>query len=327
MPSLVILGASGFLGSALVAEGHFSVPIKAVVRDISREGKSLPQGVTRLQADLHKASSLDDVLCSGDVVCNLAYARDAGETVNLQMIDNIIEACFRSQVSRLVHCSTAVVVGAAPELQILESTACMPQTPYEKTKWMMEQRVLSALPRGLDVGILRPTAIVGPGGQNLLKLAIALQHGNGVVNYLRASAFGRRFMHLVPVRNVTAALLHMLGMSDTLNGNIYHVSSDNDPNNNFERVEEVLLLSLGLPARRLPLLPLPPEVLSLLLGLKGRPAMEIERIYDPGKLLETGFTPVDTVINAVREFGAAIRTHKSVNNGTSDFASPSQWEQ
>ncbi len=302
------------------------MPIKAVLRDMSSVAELAREGITWFEADLLKARSLDGVLAYGDVVCNLAYLPDAGETTNVTMIDNIIESCLRSRVARLVHCSTAVVVGAARASRIFESTTCVPLTCYEKTKWALEQRVLSALPRGIDVGILRPTAIVGPGGQNLLKLSTSLRNGNTVTNYLRASIFARRSMHLVPVRNVTAALFHVTGMPIALNGNIYHVSSDNDPNNNFKSIEEVLLRSLGLHARKLPLLPMPAGVLSLLLGLMGRSDTDTARIYDPGKLLDTGFKPVDSVVNAVREFGEKTRNFpagigESVRN---NFANHSQ---
>ena len=114
-------------------------------------------------------------------------------------------------------------------------------------------------------------------------------------------------MHLVPVRNVAAALLHLAQLPLPLSGNIYHVSSDDDPDNNFMSIERVLMRSLGLEPRKVPLLPVPIQVLALLLKLLGRSATDVARGYDSQKLLDTGFIPVDSVVNAVREFGEAIR--------------------
>jgi len=310
MSSLVILGASGFIGRTLIADGHSPLPIMAVARNIPIDVDITQKGVIWFEADLSKATSLYDLLCAGDVVINLAYNIDADEVDNIGIVDNIINACLRSRVSRLVHCSTAVVAGATRVSRVVESTPCLPLTSYERTKWTIEKRVLSALARGLDVGILRPTAVVGPGGQNLLKLAASLVRGGAFANYLRASLFGRRPMHLVPVRNVTAALLHLSILPAASNGNIYIVSSDHDPSNNFHNIEEIMLRSLGLQPRKLPLLPIPSEVLSLALRLLGRSELGVIRIYDSEKLHDSGFKPIDSVESAVREFGEKIKNRK-----------------
>jgi len=284
------------------------MPVKAVARSIPSAGGLVREGVRWYEANLLTATSLDRVLGHGDIVCNLAYMADADESANVAMIDKIIEACWRANVSRMVHCSTAVVSGAARSLQIRESDACMPVGGYEKTKWVLERRVLASLREGFDVGILRPTAIVGPGGENLLKLATSLQSGKRALNYLRASVLRNRPMHLVSVRDVTAALLHLVGMPIALGGNIYHVSADDDVNNDYERIEAILLRSLGLPARRVPLLPIPDVLRSLVFGMMGRSELTIRSKYDSRKLLDTGFKSTDSVANAVFEFGAALRT-------------------
>jgi nucleoside-diphosphate-sugar epimerase len=304
MSSMVILGAGGFIGRTLVVDGHSPLHIKAVARNIPVDVDIGQRGTIWFEADLSKAASVDDLLGSGDVVINLAYNADADEADNIAIIDNIINACLRARVSRLLHCSTAVVVGSTRVSRVVESTPCLPLTPYERTKWALEQRVLGALPRGLDVCILRPTAVVGPGGHNLRKLAKSLVSESAFTNYLRASLFGRRPTHLVPVRNVTAALLHLSVLPAASNGNTYIVSSDDDPNNNFRNIEDILLRSLGLQPRKLPLLPIPSEVLSLALrALGGRSELGVARIYDSGKLYDSGFKPIDSVANAVREFG------------------------
>ncbi len=310
MFSLVILGASGFIGRTLIAEGHSLLRIKAVARNIPSDVDSAQKDVHWFEADLSNPTSLYDLLTAGDMVINLAYKTDGNQIDNIAIIDNIIKACLRSRVSRLVHCSTAVVVGSTRVSRVIESTPCLPITPYEQAKWAIEQHALAALPGGLDVGILRPTAVVGLGGQNLLKLATSLVSDSAFANYLRASLFGRRPMHLVPVRNVTAALLHLSFLPAASNGNIYIVSSDHDPLNNFRDIEEIMLRSLGLESRKLPLLPIPSEVLSLALRLLGRSELGVTRIYDSEKLHASGFKPIDSVENAVREFGEKIKNGK-----------------
>jgi nucleoside-diphosphate-sugar epimerase len=122
-------------------------------------------------------------------------------------------------------------------------------------------------------------------------------------NYLRACLFGRRNMHLVPVRDVVAAVLHVATMPAPLRGEVYIVSADADPANAFDRVEAELRLGLGLAARMLPVVRVPPGALGFLLRLLGRSETNLRRVYDSAKLRATGFVPVDSVAVAVREFG------------------------
>lgn len=316
MPSLVILGAGGFLGKTLIASGCCSLPIKAVARSVPADAALKGPDISWFAGDLLKPDFLPAVLERGDLVCNLAYIIAGSEAENLRLIDNVIDACVQRQAARLVHCSTAIVIGAAPQVHIVESIPCMPVTPYERNKWNVEQRVLQAVRRGLDVGILRPTAIVGAGGENLRKLARQLQSDSAALNYLRASLFGKRPLHLVPVRNVAAALLHLAALRPALQGSIYQVCSDDDSDNNFLSVEKALLQALGLRPRKWPLLIVPTWVLRALLALRGRSPADVTRIYDGRKLLETGFRPADSVLDAVRQFGQQFRDTGNVATGS-----------
>ena len=113
-------------------------------------------------------------------------------------------------------------------------------------------------------------------------------------------------MHLVPVGTVVAALLHIAFIPSPAAGNVYIVSSDADPSNNFKAVETILMTSLGLTPRRVPLIPVPKRVLPVLLRVLGRSETAPNRTYDAAKLRGTRFHPVETVEGAVREFGRSL---------------------
>jgi len=309
MPSLVILGASGFLGRAMIALRNHSFSVKAVARRIPSDIDIHIEGVTWYKADLLLSSSLDHVLENGDIVINLAYLKSENDADHLCMINNIINSCLQNNVRRLIHCSTAVVAGKTKESWVDEETVCFPVTPYERIKLNLEQCVLDATLMGLDVAILRPTAIVGPNGRNLIKLANSLINGSRLVNYFRASLFGRRKMHLVPVSSVAAAMVHLASSKVLLNGNIYIISSD-DPLNNFISVESILLNSLGLQPRKIPILPFPFLFLSILLKLKGCSDSTVGKVYDSTKLHATNFTAVDSLSETIKEFGENFMAQK-----------------
>ena len=313
MSSLVILGSNGFLGKALLRNNNFLIPLKAIVRSIPTDADVHQKKITWIEADLMNPSALISALSEGDIVINLAYIQDNDQFKNMILIDKIIEACVFSKVSRLVHCSTAVVVGDIKINHVNELSPCNPVTPYELTKLALEKRVLSASLRGLGIGIFRPTAIVGYGGKNLLKLAHSLTNGNKFINYLKTCVLGVMPMHLVPVRNVVAALLHLALSTKQLNGNIFIVSADEDIDNNFQKVEEILLDELGLNRVLIPYLILPKAVQSLLFKLINRNDIDMNRTYDSKNLNDYGFEPVDSVNEAIRQFSHSIKADNSVN--------------
>lgn len=312
MPSLVILGANGFLGRAILEQKNFHLPVKAVARNVPSDERLFEKGITWYKADLLIPSALDHIVEKGDIVINLAYIKVADAADNLKMIDNIVEACLRYGARRLIHCSTAAVTGRAANACVDETTTCLPVTKYEYSKFAVEQRVLNINLSALDWAILRPTAIVGVGGENLLKLIDSLINGSRVINYLRACLFGRRNMHLVPVRNVAAAMAHLVTQQNTLNGHIYIVSSDSDPENNFRDVEAMLLRALKLKPRKIPVLQLPLLCLSILLKFRGRSESNLIRVYDSKKILATHFIPVDSVYDAVNQLGKQFICKKIV---------------
>ena len=307
MSSLVVLGSGGFLGKALLCNNNLLKPVKAIVRSVPTNVDVQQEGVTWIEADLMNPSSLIGVLSEGDIVINLAYIQDSDKSKNMILIDNIIEACVFSKVLRLVHCSTAVVVGDIAINHVNELSPCNPVTPYEQTKLALEKRVINASLRGLDVGILRPTAIVGCDGKNLLKLAHSLMYGNQFGNYLKTCVLGKMPMHLVPARNVVSALLHMALLTKQLDGNIFIVSADDDIDNNFQRVGEILTEELGLNRNIFPYITLPRVLQLFLFKIINRNDINMNRTYDSKKLSDYDFEPIDSVNEAVRQFAHSIK--------------------
>jgi nucleoside-diphosphate-sugar epimerase len=306
MSSLVILGAGGFLGRAIIAQRDVFFPIKAVARKTPVDADLHADNITWYELDLLVPHSLDSVLEPGDIVVNTAYLKTGSDDENLRLVNNIIDSCRQLGAKRLLHCSTAVVAGMTKKTPVDETTPCAPYTPYERNKFALEKRVLECLSSNLEVIIVRPTPMVGLGGKNLLKLAESLKNGNQFVNYLRACLFRKRKMHLVPVNTVASAILHLIRQDNAKNGDIYYISSDHDAANNFLSVEKFLLQALGRKPRKIPVLPVPSLFLSILLKLKGRSESSLHRIYDSKKLRSTNFTPVDTLHDAVIEFGKSV---------------------
>ena len=104
------------------------------------------------------------------------------ESVNVIGTRNVVEACLRCGVRRLVHFSSIhAVTGASVDIPVDESNPLVESRrypPYDRSKAAAEKEVYKGIEKGLDAIIISPTAIIGPYdyrpshfGEALLRLA------------------------------------------------------------------------------------------------------------------------------------------------------------
>lgn len=296
MTETFVFGAAGFIGRNMVNKAGSGM--------LSLVTRNLNQGANEghwLEADLLKPQTLDKILTPGSSVINLAYSASATADDNIKMAENLLQACVQAKVSRLVHCSTAVVAGANESPIIDEHSECLPSTIYEKNKYDIEMVFMGAARSDLKVYILRPTAVVGPGGQNLKKMLSEILEGNNVINFIRSSIHGKRKLNLVPVEDVVRSLFHLCNQPSIPSG-IYICSADDDPDNRYDRVEEIIRVALK-KGRRMASLRLPGDILDILLkASRAGSGQFANRHYSSKKLFSTGFQRTEKISNAVREF-------------------------
>jgi nucleoside-diphosphate-sugar epimerase len=293
LKTIAITGASGFIGGhlvqALLRQGGYRIKVLSRIAHFSDARPAFPPEVEIVRGDLREPASLDGFLEAGCTVINLVYLWDEGDDANLLAIRHLLAACDSAKVSRLVHCSTADVAGRTPDMRVTESSPCHPVTSYALTKLKVEKVVLSASGHGLRVAVLRPTAVFGPGGQNLKKLADDLVKGMGLKNDIKSALFGRRRMNLVYIDNVVAAIMFLTKPDVALKSEIFIVSDDDAPSNEFSGVDRAMRRGFGLAEPVWPSVFFPPWVLSMILRALRKNNVDPASIYDPGKLLGLGF--------------------------------------
>ncbi|GAB2182013.1 NAD-dependent epimerase/dehydratase family protein [Denitratisoma sp. agr-D3] len=306
---IVVTGASGFIGK------HFLDAARARdVRALSRSGKDRGNGhdqVRWIEGNLASAKCWQGVLEAGCTVINLAYPKSLPAKEAVTAARHMVAACAEYQVARLIHCSTVSVYGRTEGGVIDESTLCKPQDDYGRTKLAIEEAILSTETGACDVGVIRPAAVFGAGGRNLVTLAQSLQHGSNVSNYLRASLFGRRKMHLVPVESVVAALLFLCDSTRPLSGNVFNVAEDDNALNNFQDIERMLAKGMGVEGRCVSPLPIPPWVLRMLLRSRGRSEVDPNCVYRADKIRAWGFVSPVCFEEALMAFSANFRSNTS----------------
>lgn len=310
--TVAIVGASGYIGKRIVEElrrlGGYK--IKLLVRSLDQNlmAASLDAGVEVFKGDLGEPESLRDFLEHNCTVINLVYLWGAGEVENLRVTANLIEACKVAKIKRLIHCSTAAVVGRVTDDLITEDTPCHPVTEYGVTKLKVEQAITGAGHGCFDVAILRPTSVFGPEGDPLKKLAGDIVAGSRLGNYLKSCLFGERRMNLVSVANVVGAIVFLMSREENLGGGIFLVSDDDSPINNFADVEKFLMSEFQVDRYVMPRMPLPLGLLAFLLGMMGRNNINPRCNFAPGKLRNLGFKRIKTFDAALAEYAAWYRS-------------------
>jgi nucleoside-diphosphate-sugar epimerase len=309
--TVAITGASGFIGKSLVTallrEGDYE--IRVLSRDRQRDllEQRFEPGVEIFEGDLNDADSLQSILAPGCTVINLVYLWNTGAERNLACTHNLLAACKAAKVARLIHCSTAAVVGRAPDDRIDEKVQCLPITEYGTTKLSIEHDIIESAKDQFDAVILRPTSVFGISGEPLKKLTADVSSGNRWKNYLKSCLFGRRRMNLVHVANVVAAIIFLSRHAGRFEGEIFIVSDDDDPKNNFIDVEQFLMHALEVKKYPLPRLPVPLVLLKCLLTLMGRNNVNPRCDFDPGKLRRLGFKSSVSLGDGLAEYAAWYR--------------------
>ena len=290
MQVIAVTGASSFIGTHLLEllslweDVHLKLLVNRNVSvPIAGSGR-----VSINQGNMLKPETLNDFVEPGCIVVNLAYLDGRPPEENILAIENLLKSCIKAGVQRLIHCSTAGVVGKVHTHKVTEATDVNPVMEYEATKRRIEKIILEKPKRSFEAVILRPTAVFGRDGKNLIKLADNLRCGNRIMNYLKSCIHQYRRMNLVYIDNVVAAIAFLIRTRLNVDGEIFIISDDEDSSNNYHDVEEYLMNRLN--CGRYPFLPVPIPftVLKTLLRIVGRTNINPKLVYDCGKILSAG---------------------------------------
>lgn len=302
MTLFVITGANGFIGrhlvASLVADGK---RVRALTRTKSGV-ESTCDGVEWVMGDIADRATWDALLEKQCVVINLAYSNTLAASTALDATAQMIETCAQAEVAHLIHCSTVSVYGQVGETILTEQSVCNPLDDYGLVKLLVENTLIDNVKGRFPLTIIRPTAVFGEGGEALIKLLDELTRGVRFVNYLRSSMFGWRKTHLVPVETVVAALRFIGDMPPPTRNDMFIVSDDDDPFNNFRNVERVLMNELKLPPYGIPRIPLPRFLLETLMRIMRRANVNTQTEYRCDKLAGRGFVKPVKLKTALRRF-------------------------
>lgn len=200
---IAITGANGLLGSYAVRKfKQENLPLRAVMR--STANVDLLKG---LQLDVREADVLDmpSLLSAFEGATTVVHAagfvsfnprkRDLLHKVNVEGTANVVNACLKLGIPKLVHVSSVAALGRTKDnAHVSEESKWIPSTNnthYAESKYLAELEIFRGMEEGLDVSLVNPSVVLAPAksGQSSAQLFTYVAqermfYGEGVINYV-----------------------------------------------------------------------------------------------------------------------------------------------
>jgi dihydroflavonol-4-reductase len=218
---ILVTGATGFVGAVLLPGLIQKFGLNAVSAFIL-PGEQIPQSfagrnIRIFYGDITDAGAVYGAVQGKSHVIHLAglisyRRRDAGRllSVNRDGVRNVVQACLRCKVLRLVHVSSVGAIGFNENGDRADET-----TPfnwhrnihYLTSKYEGQKIVEEASCRGLNAVILNPASIMGPGDDNFRTAHNQLYQVIGRKRLFGSFAGG---LAVVDVRDLAAIIIKAL---------------------------------------------------------------------------------------------------------------------
>ena len=312
MPIAFVTGGSGFVGGALIPRlVRDGWTVRALARSAAAEVAVREAGAEPARGELNDGAALADGARGAEVVFHAAAKlgetgpREEFHRVNVTGTQELIGACRRAGVARLVHVGTeAALLKGQPLVAADERTplAFDSPAPYAATKAEAEAAVIGANGDGLATVVVRPRFVWGAGDTTLLPVLTEMAR-TGKLRWIGGS---RHLTSTTHVENAVEGLV--LAAERGRPGNAYFVT-DGSPVV-FREFVTALIATQGvqapdgeLPAPVARALAAAGETAWRLLPLPGQPplsrfalwASSLECTLDDGKARDhLGYVPVVT---------------------------------
>lgn len=228
--NILVTGASGFIGGRFA---RFALEQGLSVRVNGRRAEGVEHLVARgaefIQGDLADPQLAQQLCRDVEAVVHCAGAvgvwgrYEHFYQANVSVTENLVDACLKQKVRRLVHLSSPSVYfdGQAHVGLREEQLPKRFSDHYGKTKFLAEQQVFAAEEFGLEVLALRPRFVTGAGDTSIFPRLINMQRKG------RLSIIGNGLnkVDFTSVHNLNQALMSGLLATGPALGQVYNISN------------------------------------------------------------------------------------------------------
>jgi nucleoside-diphosphate-sugar epimerase len=324
--TIVVTGATGFLGSALVTELiRQKQPLRILARDEQKARAQFGDAVTVIEGDINDEEQVRRAVDGATIIYHLVgrlyhpstppelYYRTHVEGTRI-----LLSACKgQSQLQRIVHCSTTGVHGETGRTPAAEDAPFAPTNPYEVTKLEAELLALRACQEeGLPVSVARPGLVYGPGDLHLLGFFSSIKKG-----LFRVIDGGKAILHPIYIDDMTAAFLLCAEHPQAI-GHSYNLAGDRAVTIRELATAIAHSLDKELPGGSIPLwlANLASDIFALTPGMRGEQApltrsrvkfLTRSRVYDISRAQnDLGFSPRVQLEEGMKRTAAWYHKHK-----------------
>src|SRR5258707_11869154 len=230
MMAILVTGATGFLGSALVTElVKRQQEVRVFVRDARKAREQFGEAVTIIAGEITDAAQVQQAVEGVDTLYHLAgrlyHPATPAELyyqTHVAGTQTLLNACQgQMHLRRIIHVSTTGVHGITGLTPAAEDAPFAPTNPYEATKLQGELLALKAYKEhGLPVSVVRPGLVYGPGDLHLLGFFSSIKKG-----LFRVIDGGKALLHPVYIDDMTAAFLLCAGRPEAI-GRSYNIAGE-----------------------------------------------------------------------------------------------------
>jgi len=197
--NVLVTGGSGYFGSLLVTD-LVQRGASCRVYDL-RDSDTRPPQASFIAGDIRDAEHLAPVLEGIEVVYHnvaqvpLARNRALFDSVNRQGTETLLAAALHAGVRKVVHTSTSAVFGIHCANPVTEETPCTPAEDYGAAKYQAELLCRDYASRGLDIAMIRPRTILGPGRLGIFQILFEWVREGRNLPVFGAGANRYQFLH------------------------------------------------------------------------------------------------------------------------------------
>lgn len=212
---ILVTGATGHIGNVLVKKlTSRGMAIRVLIlpgddlRSLAGLDVEIVEGdITDFDSILPSFEDVDVVFHLAGIISIMSGQDELLYRVNVMGTQNVVEACLKNRVNRLVYTSSVHALREPPHGTPIDET-CFYEPEYSRggydlTKAQASLVVLEGVKKGLDAVIICPSGIIGPCDYNISQM------GQLILNYMKGDmkAYIDGAYDFVDVRDVAEGLI------------------------------------------------------------------------------------------------------------------------
>ena len=235
MTKIFVTGATGFIGERLCQRlAHEGYEVHALFRNISKTGKLKHPNIRLFRGDIQDAETITIAMKNCVYVFHMAAnaqvwakQKELFYDINYKATQIIFDLANKLYVKRVIFTSTAGVIGPSINGKVNEESVRSTGffSEYERTKHLAETLAKTYVEKGLDIVIVNPTRVYGPGELSVSNSVTKMikQYLQGRFRFLPGN--GKSIGNYVYVDDVVQG--HMLALKHGNTGERYILGGSN----------------------------------------------------------------------------------------------------